>query len=148
MASSPRLPALPQVYSIGALSRTTGVKVPTIRYYEQVGLITPTERTEGNQRRYDQAGRDRLQFIRHARDLGLPIEAIQTLLALSDKGRDCEGAHDIAHGHLEDIRARIDRLRRLERELERLSAACDHAPGEPCGLIAALGDHGQCSGAH
>lgn len=140
------------MFSIGDLSRATGVKVPTIRYYEQVGLIAPAERTEGNQRRYDRAGRDRLQFIRHARDLGLPLESIQTLLTLSDRigdeGRDCEGAHDIAHAHLQEVRARIARLKRLELELERLSAACDHAPDVPCGLIQALGDHGQCSGAH
>ena len=40
------------MFSIGELSKRTGVKVPTIRYYEQMGLIAPLERTEGNQRRY------------------------------------------------------------------------------------------------
>ncbi|QOL81819.1 MerR family transcriptional regulator [Pseudooceanicola spongiae] len=136
------------MFSIGDLSRRTGVKVPTIRYYEQAGLLPEGERTAGNQRRYARAGLDRLHFIRHARDLGLPLEAIRHLLELSDKGRDCHGAHDIARNHLEDVRSRITRLKRLEVELERLSAACDHAPGEPCGLIEALGDHGQCAGAH
>ncbi|HEX2146766.1 MAG TPA: MerR family transcriptional regulator, partial [Pseudorhizobium sp.] len=58
------------MYSIGDLSRRTGVKVPTIRYYEQMGLITAAHRSEGNQRRYEKTDLERLAFIRHARDLG------------------------------------------------------------------------------
>ena len=42
--------------SIGQLSKRTGVKVPTIRYYEQTGLIDAPERSEGNQRRYGRHG--------------------------------------------------------------------------------------------
>ncbi len=56
--------------SIGELSKRTGVKVPTIRYYEQMGLIREADRSEGNQRRYEKADLDRLAFIRHARISG------------------------------------------------------------------------------
>ena len=56
--------------SIGDLGKATGVKVPTIRYYEQIGLLAPPRRSPGNQRLYDEAARKRLAFIRHARDLG------------------------------------------------------------------------------
>ncbi len=69
--------------SIGELAKRTGVKVATIRYYEQMGLIAAPDRSEGNQRRYEKTDLDRLSFIRHARDLGLTIEAIRDLLALS-----------------------------------------------------------------
>ena len=48
--------------TIGDLSRTTGVKVPTIRYYEQMGLLQPPERSEGNQRRYSKQGQERLSL--------------------------------------------------------------------------------------
>ncbi|WP_010139965.1 MerR family transcriptional regulator [Oceanicola sp. S124] len=136
------------MYSIGALSERTGVKVPTIRYYEGIGLMPEAGRSGGNQRRYDGRGLERLQFIAHARGLGLSLEAIRHLLELSDKGRDCADAHQIAARHLGDIRARIARLQRLEAELARLSEVCDHAPGAPCGLIDALGDHRQCLGDH
>lgn len=61
------------MYSIGQISRRTGIKVPTIRYYEDMGLIEPADRTEGNQRRYDAAGLEKLGFIKHARDLGFSI---------------------------------------------------------------------------
>lgn len=68
--------------SIGDLSKRTGVKVPTIRYYEQMGLLAAATRSEGNQRRYERSDLDRLAFIRHARDLGLDISAIRELIAL------------------------------------------------------------------
>ena len=58
--------------TIGDLAERAGVKVPTIRYYEGMGLLRPIERTTGNQRRYDRSGLDRLRFIKHARDLGFP----------------------------------------------------------------------------
>ncbi len=50
------------MFSIGELSKRTKVKVPTIRYYEQTGLIAAPERTEGNQRRYGQSELERLGF--------------------------------------------------------------------------------------
>jgi DNA-binding transcriptional MerR regulator len=63
--------------SIGELSRRTGVKVPTIRYYEQVGLLAAPARTEGKQRRYRATDVMRLNFIRHGRELGFEIDDIQ-----------------------------------------------------------------------
>jgi hypothetical protein len=52
--------------SIGALAKEAGVKVPTIRYYEQIGLLEAPPRTDGQQRRYDPGAVRRLNFIRHA----------------------------------------------------------------------------------
>lgn len=91
--------------SIGELSKRTGVKVPTIRYYEQMGLIREADRSEGNQRRYEKSDLERLAFIRHARDLGLNIDAIRELIALSQhREMPCEGADRIAAEHLADVR--------------------------------------------
>ena len=56
------------MFSIGDISKRTGVKVPTIRYYEQLGLITPPQRSAGNQRRYSAMDLKRLAFIKHARE--------------------------------------------------------------------------------
>jgi len=70
---------------IGSLSDRTGVKVETIRYYEQMGLMAPSERSDGNQRRYSRGDVERLAFIRHARELGFEVDAIRTLLELQDR---------------------------------------------------------------
>ena len=67
-------------FSIGDLSRATGVKATTIRFYETEGLLPPPGRTEGGHRVYARAHLDRLGFIRHARELGFAMEDIRELL--------------------------------------------------------------------
>lgn len=133
------------MYSIGDLSRYTGVKIPTIRYYESIGLVEAAGRTAGNQRRYDKDGLRRLAFICHARDLGLPLDAIRALVGLD--GGDCHNAHDIAADHLAEIQARIAQLQRLETELSRIARMKDHGAGT-CAVLEALGDHATCAGTH
>ncbi|PXW79714.1 MerR family transcriptional regulator [Ruegeria sp. P4] len=137
------------MYSIGALSKATGVKVPTIRYYEEIGLIDHAMRNAGNQRRYDQAGLERLGFIKHARDLGFALEEIKELMALNGElGQDCHAADIIAKAQLEKVRARISRLQQLEAELERITHLCEGGSGGTCKVLGALGDHSLCIGDH
>lgn len=137
------------MYSIGDLSRRTGVKVPTIRYYEQMGLMAAPDRSEGNQRRYERAELERLTFIRHARDLGFPIEAIRELLSLSGHSDEpCARADHIAREQLVEVREKIGRLQKLERELDRIVSHCgNHTVGD-CYVIRALSDHGLCDNEH
>ena len=102
--------------SIGSLSKQTGVKIPTIRYYEQIGLIGPAERTEGNQRRYRKEALERLGFIKHARELGFSIETISSLIELNNHpDRNCAAATAIAREQLNHVRERIASLLRLGR---------------------------------
>lgn len=138
------------MFSIGALSRRTRVKVPTIRYYEQIGVLDPPVRTMGNQRRYDRQALERLHFVRHARDLGFSLEAISSLIALQDHpDRSCAEATTLAEAQLRDVRSRIGRLRRLEQELARLARGCDGTgTAQDCYVLAALGDHELCGGEH
>ena len=137
-------------YTIGELSRRTGVKVPTIRFYEGRGLIPDPGRTEGGQRRYGNAELARLSFIAHARQLGFDLDAIMELVALQDVPHAAHAdAHRIASERLIKVRDRIDRLRWLEQELRRIVAICNGQPdGEPCRVLDALADHDACEGAH
>jgi DNA-binding transcriptional MerR regulator len=136
------------MFSIGQLSKRTGVKIPTIRYYEQMGLIDAPERSEGNQRRYTADGLSRLSFIRHSRDLGFSIEDIKGLLELSQHPeKPCHDAHGIAVQHLENVQDRIAKLRRLERELKRISK-CDADSVAECAVIETLADHQLCETEH
>ena len=141
---------MPNGRSIGDLSRRTGVKVPTIRYYEGRGLLPDPGRTYGGQRRYGDGELHRLSFIAHARQLGFDLDAIAELIALQDDpGADHTDVHRIASDHLADVRHRIARLERLQSELVRVVAACDGRPdGEPCRVLEALADHGACEGEH
>lgn len=138
------------MFSIGELSKQTKVKIPTIRYYEEMGLLGKAERTAGNQRRYDTAGLERLNFIRHARDLGFSIEAVLSLIELQEHpDRSCEGATNITTSQLIDVRAKIRRLKALEKELVRISKGCDGSGvAEDCYVLASLSDHGLCNREH
>lgn len=135
--------------TIGDLSKATGVKVPTIRYYEQMGLLSHSERSEGNQRRYSKGERERLSFIRHARELGLTIEAIRELIDLSQHPeKPCAEADRIAAEQLVAVREKIGRLKKLEAELERISTHCHANQVRDCYVIQALANHELCSADH
>ncbi len=83
--------------TIGKLGEQAGVKLPTIRYYEQIGLLPKAERSAGNQRLYSGRALERLAFSQHARDLGFTLEAIRDLLSLSDRpDQSCSAADAIA----------------------------------------------------
>ncbi len=135
--------------AIGELSRRAGVKIPTIRYYEQMGLIPEPGRSEANQRRYGRDDLDRLAFIRHARDLGFSIEAIRDLLRLSaHPDSPCHDADAIARDHLDAVREKITRLKNLETELVRMLDHCQgHTIGQ-CRVIEALSSHEGCDHGH
>ncbi|MGE4371432.1 MAG: helix-turn-helix domain-containing protein [Xanthobacter sp.] len=137
------------VRTIGKLARATGVKVPTIRYYEQIGLLATPERSAGNQRLYDAGARERLSFIRHARELGFPLEAIRDLLSLSDDpARPCTEADALAQRQLVEVEARIARLTALRDELARMVQQCAHGTIAECRVIEVLGNHALCTHEH
>ena len=137
------------MFSIGELSRQTEVKVPTIRYYEQMGLLMAPGRSGGNQRRYEPGERERLSFIKHARDLGFTIGAIRELLELSEHPeRPCADADNIAVRQLQIVRDKIAKLRPLERELERIATRCHGDQIRDCYVIQSLANHELCSNEH
>ena len=128
---------------IGTAARESGVKVPTIRYYEQIGLLPPPGRTAGNRRLYNATDLHRLAFIRHARELGFEIDAIQALLRLQDHpNQSCASADVIARKRLADVEQRIKNLSALKLELQRMIARCRKGRVSECRVIEALAGHG------
>lgn len=135
--------------AIGELARRTAVKVPTIRFYEQIGLLAAPPRTEGNQRRYGKAEVDRLNFIRHARELGFEIDDIRELLAMSSEPQaSCHAVDSIARNHLAEVERRIASLEALRGELSRMIRECGHGRVCDCRIVEALADHGLCHTEH
>lgn len=135
--------------TIGKLGAQAGVKVPTIRYYEQIGLLSEAERSAGNQRLYGRQALERLAFIRHARDLGFTLEAIRDLLSLADNPeRPCAAADAIARAQLTEVERRLARLSALKSELERMVVQCAGGRIADCRVIEVLGDHALCASDH
>ncbi|MEO8098513.1 MAG: helix-turn-helix domain-containing protein [Acidobacteriota bacterium] len=111
--------------SIGDLAKATGVKVVTIRYYEQAGLIPPPLRTEGNYRAYTADDVRRLQFVRRLRALGFTLDQIRDLLLLSsEKNQACNAVDRMTKRHLKEVQQKLHDLQLLASELERLSQCC------------------------
>lgn len=131
--------------TIGKLSRATGVKVTTIRYYESIGLLEEPERSASGQRLYDDVSVERLGFIRHARDLGFPVSAIRELISLQvEPGGDCAVVDQIARRQLGEVRRRLTQLEALEAELKRMISDCEGGEIASCLVLAALGRHEHC----
>lgn len=134
---------------IGEAARQSGVKVPTIRYYEEIGLLPSPPRSEGNRRHYQPADLHRLAFIRHARELGFEIEAIRALVTLQDDpNQPCGTADMIAKARLAEVEHRLRSLTALKAELEVMVEGCRHGRVATCRVIEVLADHGQCQHPH
>lgn len=132
-------------FSIGDMAKTGNCKVQTVRYYEEIGLLPRPARSTGNQRIYTRAHRDRLHFIRHARELGFPLERIREILALGDDpSHSCAQVDQIAREHLRDVESRIERLQSLRVELERMISECSANRVADCRIIEVLSDHNLC----
>jgi DNA-binding transcriptional MerR regulator len=132
-------------FTIGQLAKRADVKVPTIRYYEQIGLMAEPARSDGKQRRYGSQDVKRLSFIRHARELGFDISDIRQLLSLAAKPQaSCHEADGIAQRHLEEVDLRIGKLKALRAELKRMVAECGHGRVCDCRIIEVIADHTKC----
>ncbi|MFN4175558.1 MerR family transcriptional regulator [Phenylobacterium sp.] len=134
---------------IGRLAKAAGVKVPTIRFYEQIGLLPEPERTANDRRIYRQRDERRLAFIKHARQLGFSIEAIRDLLALADRpDQPCDQANRLAAEQLREVEAKIRQLQALQQELRRMVEASCHGRASECRVIEVLSDHSLCASDH
>src|SRR5437660_979588 len=130
----------PVTFSIGELSRRTGVNTETIRYYERVRLVPPPPRTASGRRVYGPADSRALTFVRRARELGFTLDEIRTMLALSAEGdgRTCAEVREIAARHLAEMRAKITDLRAMEQIMVETVQLCDAGDLPGCPLIDAL----------
>lgn len=129
-----------QALTIGRLAQRSGTNPPTIRYYEQIGLLKPADRKDGGHRTYGDTDLRRLTFIRRCRDFGFPIEQVRSLVDLLENGdRSCVEARDLARDNLDAVRLKLKELRALERNLVQLvddcDAACVGGPGPSCVIL-------------
>lgn len=125
-------------------SGSTGCSVPTIRYYEEIGLIPPARRRDSGHREYDAGAVDLLTFVRHCRNFGFPIEQVRELVSLAaSEQRDCYETLDIAQARLKTVRAKLAELRALERSLARFAKSCSEmcagGPAAHCTILRDLG---------
>lgn len=131
--------------SIGKVSKASGCKVQTIRYYEQIGLIQKAIRNEGNQRSYRPCDIERLLFIRHARSLGFSTHVIKDLLQLdAHQQMSCSQVDTIAKEQLSLVELRINQLQNLANELKNMLTQCQGGNIAHCKIMQSLHEHNHC----
>ncbi|MFC3614087.1 Cu(I)-responsive transcriptional regulator [Lutimaribacter marinistellae] len=125
--------------NIGDVSRETGLPAKTIRYYEDIGLITP-QRGENGYRRFRDTDLHKLTFLGRARALGFTIEDCRTLLALyEDETRASADVKTVAQDHLARIEAKIADLKSMRDTLRHLVDACAGDNRPDCPILRDLG---------
>ena len=120
--------------NIGEASKASKVSAKMIRYYEQIGLIPPAERTDSGYRAYTTADVHRLHFIRRARDLGFSVAEISDLLNLwNDQSRRSADVKRLAERHIVELEQRMEDMRQMAKTLKTLIRSCagDHRPDCP-----------------
>lgn len=114
--------------SIGFVARQTGCTVPTIRYYEEIGLLPAVARSDTGHRHYGDDAVRRLTFIRRCRDFGFSIEQVRELVGLVDHPeRPCVEARDIASAQLVKVRDKLAELQAFEANLSAFVVSCSAA---------------------
>lgn len=125
--------------NIGQASEKTGVSAKMIRYYEEIGLIPPSARTESGYRLYGGKDIHTLRFIRRARDLGFSIEEIGDLLALwKDRTRKSADVKRLALKHVADLRTKIAELTGMANAIEHLADCCAGNNRPDCPILEEL----------
>jgi MerR family transcriptional regulator, mercuric resistance operon regulatory protein len=125
-----------QSLPIGRLSERTGVNIETIRYYERIGMLPAPPRTASGRRIYGPAETRTLAFIRRGRELGFSLDEIRALLGLAAPGKaSCAEVRGIAARHLEDIRAKMADLAKLQRILAKTIARCSGKRVPDCPVL-------------
>jgi MerR family mercuric resistance operon transcriptional regulator len=123
-------------FAIGALAKSSGASVETIRYYERIGLLKSPPRSAGGRRVYSRADFRALIFIRRARDLGFSLDEIGTLLGLdAAKKVTCGEVRQMAVRHLEGIRAKLRDLQKLESILATTVSRCSGDAAPECPVL-------------
>lgn len=124
---------------IGKLSAETGVKVPTIRYYEKQELIADPSRSEGNHRLYSNNHVMRLKFIKRGRELGFTLNEVKQLLGLNDGIQpNCEQVNLMTKEHLLEVDSKIRDLQKIAEHLSFLSQCCAEGSSLECPIIESM----------
>ena len=125
--------------NIGEAAERSGLPPKTIRYYEDIGLVTPPRDANGY-RAFRDSDAHKLTFLGRARALGFTIEDCRNLLALwEDTDRASADVRAIAKGHLQEIEDKIADLQAMQATLSDLVRDCAGDDRPDCPILSTLG---------
>lgn len=130
--------------TIGKLAKRAGISADAIRFYEDEGILRPTEKTEAGYRLYDEDAVRRVSFIKHAQQCGMTLSEIRQLLELKSDGCSCCGdVRSLAKQKRMQIEQKIKAMQAMSQALSELIDICtdEDRPVDDCPILAALESH-------
>lgn len=126
--------------TIGQLAKKADINIETIRYYERRALIPKPYRRESGYREYSEETVKRIQFIKHAKELGFSLKEIHELLSLKlDPKTPCSEVKNRAEAKIADIEEKLKTLQGMKKALVKLTKACSgKGPVIECPILEAL----------
>lgn len=127
--------------NIGQAAQASGVTAKMIRYYESIGLVSESRRTEAGYRIYGEKDLHALRFIKRARKLGFSLEQIRDLLSLwQDSERASADVKKIALSHVDELNQRIRELTEMRDTLATLASCCHGDQRPDCPILKTLSE--------
>ncbi len=124
---------------IGEAAKRANIPVKTVRYYADIGLVTPNGRSESGYREYDCKAVSKLLFIARSRAFGFGIPACRELLSLyEDRSRASADVKRIATERIAELDARLNEMQLLRDELAHLVQNCAGNARPDCPIIDGL----------
>lgn len=118
---------------IGEVAAHSGVPIKTIRYYEEIGVLSSPQRSPSGYREYEPVVIDRLRFVRASKSVGFTLGEIREIVAYGDRGEvPCAHVLDLLRRHREECAKRIAELQEVEQSLDALVERAAHLREEDC----------------
>ena len=127
--------------TIGKLAALAEVTADALRFYEREGLITPTTKSNGGYRLYDEGAVHRLRFIQHAQQCGFTLAEIRELLTLqASENACCDDVRSKAVEKKLQLESKIKAMKAMSKALDVLIADCNGGqwPASECPILSAL----------
>lgn len=135
--------------NIGQAAKQTGLSTKTIRYYEQIALLSPAKRADNGYRDYGEEDLETLRFLQRARNAGFNIDECRQLLALHhDKSRHSLHVKDLVQEKADYVAAQIRELKIMHAYLTNLASLCQANEEPHCAILDELSEHTQDKGLH
>ncbi len=105
--------------TVNELAKQSTAPAHVVRYYTRIGLIKPSGQQENGYRLFKSRDVNRLLFIRMAKQLGFTLSEIREITRHADKGESpCGEVRKIIQRHIQENRARIDQMVKLQSRME------------------------------
>ena len=129
------------ILNIGKAAKLSNLTVKTVRYYADIGLVSPVKNSKTGNRDFSEDDVARLQFVSKARKFNFTIQECEELLSLySDKDRSSREVKSLTLEKISEIDAKLFELKELRQQLSFLANNCQGNDRPDCPILDALSE--------